>query len=277
MTAIPVSVIVMTKDEEANIAKCLQSLTRFDEVFVVDSGSSDRTTDIARDMGATVVPFAWNGEYPKKKQWCLVNLPFRNPWVMYVDGDELVTPQVAAEIERTLPQTRHSGLFVTYDYVFLGRVMRYGRRVSKLILMRPERAAFAQLDDLDSENAGEVELHYQPTIQGSVGRLSSRMVHDDHDSLYHYFDRQNRYSDWEALVRSNDALISSGESGIGVRTLLKRAFAKVPLKGVVAFVHSYILRAGFLDGRVGFHYALSLGFYYWQIELKRAERAATTR
>jgi glycosyltransferase involved in cell wall biosynthesis len=78
---IPVSVVVMTRNESPNIGPCLETLSRFDQVFVVDSGSGDGTAEIAARLGATVVPFEWNGGYPKKKQWCLENLPFRHMWV----------------------------------------------------------------------------------------------------------------------------------------------------------------------------------------------------
>src|SRR5271170_3715683 len=95
---IPLSVIVMTKNEEKNLAKCLRGLQRMSQVFVVDSGSTDRTPEIARDGGAELVHFAWNGKYPKKKQWCLDNLPFAHDWVLYVDADEEVPPELVDEI-----------------------------------------------------------------------------------------------------------------------------------------------------------------------------------
>lgn len=269
--SIPVSTIVMTKNEQANIAACLDRLAAFDEVFVVDSGSTDETVRIARDAGATVVPFSWDGKYPKKKQWCLENLPFRNEWVLYVDGDEFMTPALGAEIEATVAATSYAGFFVDYDYVFLGRVLRHGRRVSKLVLLRHRDAAFAALDDLSAPHAGEVELHYQPRVRGTVGRLENRMTHDDHDTLFHYFDRQNRYTDWEAVVRTSGELLQTGEASIGGRIALKRLFYRLPAKGLVAFLNSYVLRLGFLDGRAGFHYALSLGCYYWQVALKQGE------
>ena len=89
---IPVSVIVMTKNEEANIRACLAPMARFAEIFVVDSNSVDGTAAIATEMGARVVRFTWNGRYPKKKQWCLENLPFGYDWVLYVDADEQLFP-----------------------------------------------------------------------------------------------------------------------------------------------------------------------------------------
>lgn len=101
---VPCSVVVMTKNEELNIAKCLTSVSDFAEVFVVDSGSVDRTCEIAKSIGAAVVPFEWNGKYPKKKQWCLENLPFAYEWALYVDADEECGSTLARD--RFGPQAR---------------------------------------------------------------------------------------------------------------------------------------------------------------------------
>ena len=259
---IPVSVIVMTKNEERNIRECLESLSAFAEVFVSDSNSVDRTVEIARELGANVVSFTWNGKYPKKKQWCLDNLPFKHDWVLYVDADEQIQPALAEEI-RVLMQTkpRHSGYFVKLDYVFLGHVLRFGHQVNKLVLLDRRKGKFLDYDDLDAANMWEVEGHYQPEISGSVGRLKGRILHDDHDALYSFFDRQNRYTDWEAHLRAKGKLSNPRESQLGLRSAMKRVFNALPMRGVVAFVHCYFLRLGFLDGPAGFHFALWRGFY----------------
>jgi glycosyltransferase involved in cell wall biosynthesis len=132
---IPISVIVMTKDEERNIEKCLKSVDNFGEIFVVDSGSKDRTCQVAEEMGAQVVQFRWEGKYPKKKQWCLENLPFTYDWVLYVDADEEVYPSLSEEMrELMVLGPKDAGYFVGYDYVFQGRVLKFGHRVYKLVL-----------------------------------------------------------------------------------------------------------------------------------------------
>ena len=274
--AIPVSVIVMTKNEESNIAKCLRSARAFDQVFVVDSASTDRTCEIATAMGATVAPFAWNGRYPKKKQWCLEELPFRHDLVLYLDADEEVTPELVDEIRRVAHAPRHAGYFVGYDYVFLGRVLRHGHRVYKLVLLNRHKARFPERDDLDVANMWEVEGHYQPQVDGRVGTLRARMRHEDHASLFHYFERHNRYSDWEARLRARGTLLAVAEPQPGARGLLKALFAQLPGKGLVAFLHCYVGRAGFLDGWAGFHYAVARGFYYWQIGITTRTSSTTT-
>lgn len=269
---IPVSVIVMTKDEELNIERCLRSAERFAQVFVVDSESTDRTVQIAESLGATVVPFRWDGRYPKKKQWCLEQLPFEHDWVLYLDADEVTPPALVAEIADLMSSgPNDAGYFAGYDYVFLGRTLRRGQSVRKLVLFDRRRGRFVDYPDLEASNMWEVEGHYQPVIDGSTGRLAGRLLHADHDSLYHYFERHNRYSDWEAVVRTKGAP-GGTEAQPVMRALTKRVFDRLPLKGPVAFFDSYVLKRGLLEGRAGFHFALSRGFYYWQVGVKLRER-----
>jgi len=269
-THIPISVIVMTKNEEKNIEKCMRSLKAFDEVFVVDSRSTDRTCEIAKRQGAKIVEFRWNGKYPKKKQWCLENLPFKNDWVLYVDADEELYPETAEEIGAVIEAGQDcAGYFVGYDYAFIGKILKHGHRVYKLVLFERRRGRFLDYDDLDVANMWEVEGHYQPSIDGKTSVLRNRMLHNDHDDLYHYFDRHNKYSDWEAVLRKKNAIINANESQPFGRLLLKRAFQAMPFKAVIAFLYSFVIKGGFLDGRAGFHFALARGFYYWQIGLKQ--------
>lgn len=270
---IPVSVVVMTKNEEKNIAQCLDSVSAFPEVFVVDSGSVDQTVPIAEEKGAQVVQFKWDGKYPKKKQWCLENLPFSFQWVLYVDADEVVTPSLTREISRTLKENlNNKGFFIGYDYVFLGKVLKYGHKIYKLILFDKNAGKFLDYDDLDVENMWEVEGHYQPQIEGSVGKLKSKMIHHDHEDLYSFFKKLNRYSDWEAHLRMRGALRSDAQSSLKIRSILQYIGDHIPFRWLGMFFYSYFFRLGFLDGVEGFYYALALGIYHAMIDMKIMER-----
>ncbi|MBD0379768.1 glycosyltransferase family 2 protein [Paenibacillus sedimenti] len=266
---IPVSVIIMTKNEERRIRRCLEGVKAFDEVFVVDSNSTDRTADIVNEMGAILVNFTWDGKYPKKKQWCLENLPFKHDWVIYVDADEIVTPEAEAEIKKLFQKKPEAdGYFAGYDYIFMDKVLKYGHRMYKLILFNRNKGRFLDYDDLDAMNMWEVEGHYQPQIYGKTEVLSKHLIHFDHDSLFDYFAKHNRYSDWEAVVRNKGLFSNLNESQIAIRKVQKKIFNKMPMKWVFAFLHSYCLKLGLLDGKAGFHYALARSMYYWQVGIK---------
>jgi glycosyltransferase involved in cell wall biosynthesis len=268
---IPVSVLVPTKNEELNIGACLTSLKAFSEVIVVDSSSADRTVEVARAKGARVVDFQWNGRYPRKKQWALEHIEFAHPWVLLVDADERVTEELAAEIAKVVARPRANGYFATLDYVFLGHLLRHGQRVHKLVLFDRTVAAFPEHSDLDIVTSGDNEVHVHVQFPGKPGLLQGRLLHDDHDTLFHYFDRHNRYSDWEAKLRLVGELPLRDELQPGTRGLQKRIFNAVPFKGPLAFMAFYFGRLGFLDGRAGYHYALAKAFYYWQIRVKQLE------
>lgn len=269
MVGIPVSVIVMTRNEAANIAACLSGLAPFDQVLVVDSDSADGTAALAARLGAETVSFRWNGRYPKKKQWSLQWPGLRHDWVLFVDADEVVSPALAAEIGDLMRQSRPEGaFFLSSRQVWLGRELRHGCPYRKIALLHRHRARFLPCDDLDVAAMWEVEGHYQPVVDGPVGHLRQKLRHDDHKSPFAWIERHNRYSDWEAQLagRASGALLA-GERGW--RRWAKQMVRRLPGRPLLAFLHAYVLHLGFLDGWAGWHHACGRAFYYWQIGLKR--------
>ena len=143
---IPVSVIVMTKNEEDNIPFSLPPLIQhFDQVFVVDSNSTDNTVQIARNAGATVVNFTWNGQYPKKKQWSINHLPLTHDWVFLCDADETITPNFIEEC-RNLDFSK-DGYFVSSKMIWNGRQLNHGVRNNKLCLFHKNKFHHPVVDD----------------------------------------------------------------------------------------------------------------------------------
>ncbi len=265
----------MTKNEQRVIGACLRSLKDFSQVVVVDSLSTDRTVAISRELGAEVVDFDWNGAYPKKKQWILDNVQFRNSWVLYVDADERPTPMLVKEMAAVTRKSGPSAFDIPLSYVFMGRELRHGHQVIKRALLDRMKCKFPEVDDLMVANMWEVEGHYQPQVEGDVVRLAEKLRHDDEDPLYGYFSRHNRYSDWEAHIRLSPLAQSQIAKS---RSFQGRLFSHAPLKPLAFFFYSYVVRRGWKDGRQGFDYAVALAFYYWQISVKTREaRAAVSR
>lgn len=267
---LPVTVLVQTKNEEVGIAECLRGLSDFDQVIVVDSMSEDRTKEIALAHGAEVVDFAWDGKYPKKKQWQLDNVETEHEWVFFLDADETPRASLITELKNVL---EHDSDVVAYDvdldYVFAGRTLRHGHRVTKRCIVRRGRVRFPEMDDLKAPGMGELEGHYQPHASGRVQKLNGRILHNDLDPVSSWFSRHNRYSDWEAFLWANQRVRAEIA---GRRTPKGRLFDAIPAKPLVFFTYAYLIRLGFLDKRAGLDYAIALSTYYWQIGVKKRER-----
>lgn len=262
---IDATIVILTKNEERHIERAIESAAGFSEVLVIDSNSDDGTKEVARNAGARVLNFEWDGNYPKKKEWALSMV--RTDWVFYLDADEYLDRGLVDEISTVVGNPAASAFEVPVRYFWQGKELRHGHRVSKRIGMRKSVSFWPRPDDLGVKNMWEVEGHYQPQItEGEVVRGRNFLGHQDEDGLFDYFARHNRYSDWEAHMLHLGETISARS-----RSRLGKLAVNLPVRHLVFFVYSYLLRLGFLDGKAGLNYALALSFYYWQIQVKLDE------
>lgn len=237
---IPVSVLIPAKNEEANLPACLKSVERADEVFVVDSQSSDRSIEISENFGAKVVQFEFNGRWPKKKNWSLENLPFRNEWVLIVDCDERITPELWDEIASSIQNPEYSGYYLNRRVFFLGKWIRHGGKYPdwNLRLFKHKEGRYENLNTEDIPNTGDNEVHEHVVLSNKVGYLKNDMLHEDFRDLYHWLARHNRYSNWEARVyynlltgKADDGTIGASLFGDAVqrKRFLKKIWVRLPL------------------------------------------------
>lgn len=257
----PVSVIITTRNEESRLRKCLAALNNFNEVIVVDSNSTDNTKKIALENGAQVNNFIWNNRYPKKRQWCLDNLPIKNDWVFFVDADEILTPRLIDEI-RTLDFSA-AGYFVRGTYVFENKKLRFGLKNNKLALINRRKMHFPVINDLEIAGMGEIEGHYQPVLKNAfknekIGQLKNTLLHDAFDNPAGWTSRHERYAAWERGMNQKAAWPEDTR-------LLKNIFIRLPCRPLAAFIHCYLFKLGFLDGRHGFRFAKTRFDYYRMI------------
>ncbi|HAC63679.1 MAG TPA: glycosyltransferase [Cyanothece sp. UBA12306] len=283
MTAkVPVSVLIPAKNEELNLPACLESVARADEVFMVDSQSSDRSVEIAQQYEAQVVQFHFNGRWPKKKNWSLDTLPFRNDWVLIVDCDERITPELWDEIATVIQNPDYSGYYLNRKVFFLGKWIRYGGKYPdwNLRLFRHKLGRYENLKTEDIPNTGDNEVHEHVILQGNVGYLKEDMLHIDFRDIYHWLERHNRYSNWEARVYYNTLMGNDETDTIGSdlwgnavqrKRFLKKIWVRLPFKPLLRFIIFYFLRLGFLDGRPGYIYGRLLSQYEYQIGVKLYE------
>src|SRR5215831_8980205 len=138
-----VSAIVPVRNEAHNLQRCLESLRDVSEVWVIDSNSTDSTVEIARSCGAHVVQFHYQGGWPKKRQWAMDTLPLAYDWVLLVDADEALTPEVAEEIRTATERQDYDGYFIELQMYFLGRHLRHGgANFYKLSLFRRNKGRY---------------------------------------------------------------------------------------------------------------------------------------
>lgn len=252
------SVILITKNEAANVAGCLASVAFADEWIVVDAGSTDATAQIAREHGATVITTDdWPG-FGVQKNRALAAA--RGRWVLSIDADERVTPVLANNIREVLDAEANGhvanlesqagrGKLAGYELSrlsnFCGQWMRHGDwypdRVLRLFLR--ENGRFS--DDL---------VHERLMVSGPMGRLDGELLHDSMPTLAGAIDKMNRYSSGRAI----DKVRAGGRGG------LLAAFTH----SMWAFVRCYLLRRGFLDGRLGFVLAVYVAEGTWYRYLK---------
>jgi glycosyltransferase involved in cell wall biosynthesis len=232
------SAIVITRNEADNIGACLDSLSFCDEKIVVDCGSTDSTIEIARKKGARVEIHDWRGFGPQKNFALALAT---GTWVLSIDADERVTRELAAEIDRAIAYTLADGFELPRLSSFCGREMRHSGWFPDYVL-RLFRRGKARFDD--------ALVHERVICEGSLLRLKEPLIHHPVQKLEDALARMDRYS-----TASADALVASGRrvsffAGIG--------------HGLYAFVRTYFLKLGFLDGAEGFLLAVANaeGSYY---------------
>lgn len=258
MNKIPVSVLITTKNEGANIARCLGALQEFAQIIVIDSHSSDKTCEIARKNGAKVVLYQWDGRYPKKRGWCLENLDIAYDWVFWVDGDEVVTPELVQEIRKLFnAEPKEAGFFISGQYVWNGKILRYGLQNNKIALFNRYKMKFPIIDDLEIEGMGEIEGHYQPVFKadvGSIGRLRAGLLHYAYEDKQGWEERHIRYASWEAQMNKRGGW---PKDPLWWREILKKRVRKSILRPYIMFLYCYLVKFGFLDGVNGYKFAIS--------------------
>lgn len=263
-----VSVLIPTRDEERNIADCIKSVSWAVEIYVYDSMSSDHTVEIAESLGANVVRRSFDN-FADHKNWALDNLPFKFNWVLILDADERITPELQGELMRAIEADNIASYYIPRKNIFMGKWIRHGGWFPdyQLRLFRRGKARYEKRI-----------VHEHMVIDGTAGYLNNPLEHDDSKGIERYFDRHNRYSSLEAVEvfkylggkknkRENNSIYLPSRR----RVLKEFAYRFVPCRALVKFLWMYIIKRGFLDGRMGFRYCLLHTFYEYQISLKLEE------
>lgn len=231
----PISVVVITRNEADNITDCLEGVRWADEIIVVDSGSTDRTRELARQQDARVIDIDWAG-FGAAKQRGVDEA--RGPWVLSIDADERVTPALAEEIQRAVCDEQYAGYEMPRLTSFVGVWVRHSGWYPDFVL---------RLFCKDCGRFSQALVHEGVTVDGAVGRLTHDLLHYSYRSLTDYLQRLNRYT----------TLAAQELHDRGVRAALWQPLLKPP----AIFLKRYLLKAGFLDGWTGLQIAFLSAVY----------------
>jgi glycosyltransferase involved in cell wall biosynthesis len=270
-----IEIIFTVKNEEMNLPFSIPAVKDWaDKVWVVDSESTDRTLEIAREHGCGVRVQKWLG-FAGQKNWAIDNLPIESDWVMIVDGDEVILPELRDEIlklcARPVDEVPEAAFYINRYFIFLGKRIRHcGYYPSwNIRLFKRSKARYEQRD-----------VHEHMIADGPVGYLKGHMEHNDRRSLEVLMDKHNKYSTLEAReifrVRKGQSTATFKESFLGNELERRRwikhyLYPKLPCKWAFRFMYMYFLKLGFLDGITGFRFSMFITAYELLIHLKIIE------
>jgi glycosyltransferase involved in cell wall biosynthesis len=271
MEPLDIAAVVLTLNEESNLEACLQSLAGWTEsIYVIDSGSTDRTLDIAANYGAVLIHHAFQS-HTQQWQWALTQLPASTTWVLAVDADQRITAELRDELTHLFRETPTqldgvNGLYINRRQVFRGKWIKHGGYYPKYLmkLFRRDQVTFDSLDLVDH--------HFY--VQGPTRKLRFDLIEQNHkeDNISFWIDKHNRYAvrlaEEELRRRTQGVSQPLTPSLLGSpdqRSLwLKSLWSRLPLyfRPAVYFTYRYIFRLGFLDGRVGFLFHFLQAFWF---------------
>ena len=246
-----ITAVIITKNEEANIGRCLKSIAWVDEIIVVDTASTDRTRQIASETGAAIYNVEWQG-FGHAKGFGVEKAT--HEWILSLDADEEITAQLAAEIKRIISENRsENGFKIPRRTSFLGRWIKYSRWYPDYVLRLFRKTSGKFNDSL---------VHEKVIVEGTVGKLQNPILHYSYPDIETYFNKFEKYTSLAA-----QELYNKGK---------KFHVAALIFKPIASFFRHYVTGLGFLDGIEGFLIAVlsAFGVVTRYVKLRSLEKAA---
>jgi glycosyltransferase involved in cell wall biosynthesis len=264
-----VSVLILTLNEQNNLPGCLASVSWSDDVVVLDSFSSDGTTAVAAQHGARVVQRKFDN-WAAHQNWAMQSIDFKHEWVLYIDADERVTPELKTELEAiSRDQSRMEvAYYLGRKNYFLGQWIKHAMPPSHIMrFFKPGKVRFERL------------VNPTPVIDGKHGYLRHYLDHYNFSKgITEWIDKHNKYSLMEAIEGRK---LIKGQAGPQPslfdrdaslrRKALKNLSFRMPFRPAIKFIYLYVFGRGFLDGRAGFTYCILQSIYEYMIVLKMKE------
>jgi glycosyltransferase involved in cell wall biosynthesis len=264
-----ISVLILTKNEEANIRKCLASVNWSDDIHVFDSISSDRTTEIAQSLGAVVTSREFT-DWSTHQNWAMENLDFKHEWVFHLDADEVCDEQLVQEMKKAAidKSVRQSAFRMRRKDYFMNRWLKRAQLYPTWLVrfVRPKKVRYERL------------INPVAVVEGEIGSFQGHILHEPFShGVRHWFDRHNKYSDLEAIeyLRQDHRkldLFGVWATDPSRRRRARKSLAyRLPFRPFMAFCYLFVFRLGFLNGMPGYYYSKLRATYEFMIDVKISE------
>lgn len=265
-----ISIVILTYNEEKHIKRCIESLKPVAKnIFVIDSYSSDTTVSICESLGAKVYQNKWKN-YADQFQWGLDNCPIDTEWVMRMDADEYIEPDLISEIPQAISNISAdtNGIYIRRKYFFLGKWIKHGATYP-LNLLRVWRTGKGRIENR------WMDEHIVLEGEGNTSQFKGHIVDDNLNNTRWWVDKHNKYADREmidildkkyGLFSKDDSLKSDKKitQAKVVRVIKEKVYNGLPIfvRPFLYFIYRYFLRLGFLDGTIGFAFHFMQGYWY---------------
>lgn len=275
---VPVTVVVIARDEERNIERCLASCAWADQRLVIDSGSTDSTVRLATEAGVEVVHTDWPG-YGAQRERVLHSLEVHHDWILWVDADEYVSPELAVEVGQVLEDPHFSAYSIPFKLRFQGQWIDHcgwsGNRIVRLV----NRTECAYPDSWVG----------RPQIDGPIGIIRNFLIDDDRKGLRQWLDKHNLYAEletretgtWESSTTFRQRLTvfrvsrSTDTRPLGRAVARDLVFPSIPFRPLALFVYMYFIRLGLLDGRWGLRFCVYHAVYQMTVRAMAQQTMGT--
>lgn len=267
------TIAIPVKNEAENLPGCLAAIGKdwAQKIVVIDSGSTDQTSEIAREHGCQVIDFDWNGRFPKKRNWFLRKHTPTTKWVLFLDADEYLTLPFKRELGEAIASNTFMGYWLHYSIYFMGKRLKGGYPLTKLALFQVGKGEYERIDEERWSNM-DMEIHEHPILDGATGTLKARIDHRDFRGIDSYLRKHIDYAAWEASrfvqMKNDHALRKQFTWKQKVKYRIMDSF----LGGPIFFFGSFVLMGGFRDGIRGFVFAILKMAYFTQIYIRLKEQ-----
>jgi glycosyltransferase involved in cell wall biosynthesis len=264
------TIAIPCKNSGEKLRDCLNQIGKgfAKKIVIIESENNIESREIADEHGAELLLFNWNGHYPKKRNWFLLNHKPSTKWVLFLDDDEWLTEKAKEALTVAMNQTTSQGFWLKYSIYIGGKKLKFGYPLYKLALFQPEAGLYEKLEEDHWSNL-DMEIHEHPILDGPVDKVKTEIEHRVNLDQNDWKIKHEKYAIWEA--KRYFQLSQTKNQTLTPIQKIKYFILQTPFSGMFFFTGSYIIMGGILDGRKGFKYAYMKASYFQSIskEIKK--------